>query len=349
MKKLPQKINVICNQPSNGEMLELALSDEDTLNTATEVWKTLNNLGFDATLTRLSPKTLEGALKPGTDLVFNLCEWTGFDYQNGVKVIQMLDREGIPHTGPDARGYKLSSSKIVAKRMMDKLKLPHSPWQLFTQDDEKLELRNFPLILKPSLEHGSVGISQDSVVTDEEDFRKQLAFLLQRFNQPVIAEEYIDGRELKITLLGNDDDLVMLPISEVIFLKGFSSKWKILTFPSKWIDTSVDYRKSKTVCPAAGIEESLKKQLREIALKAVENWGIHDYARMDLRMDKNGRVYILEIDAYPSLENEPGYAPIMSAAKLGWSYQDFIYKIVEASWRRTTNEEHKVERNFSTV
>jgi D-alanine-D-alanine ligase len=333
-KSIPRNIKVIYNPPTTGDRADVALLDADTARTAVSVWRALKNLGFDSEVVQIPFENLELLKKSKPDLVFNLCEWTGREIFKECELINYMEKIGQPYTGSGAGNYYVTTDKIAAKEEMDGLEIPTPQWQVFHTGDEALRLELFPLIVKPVYEHGSVGISQNSVVTEEGALRERVKHLIASYEQPVLAERFIAGRELKVTIVGNGSKALMLPLAEVVFAPDFNGRWKILTFPSKWMHETEEFRGSKTVCPPKGLSVAKVRELEQQMLLIYRKLGCRDYARYDVMFSDQGEVYILEVNSNPSLENEPGYGPILSAAKYGWNYEQLILEIVKAAWNR---------------
>lgn len=334
-KLFPRTINVIYNPPTLGERADVALLDADTARTAVSVWRALKNSGFESEMVQLPFENLELLEKMKADLIFNLCEWTGREIYKECELMKYMEEIGQPYTGSDAGNYYVTTDKIAAKEEMNRLGISTPSWQVFYTGNESLKLAEFPLIIKPVYEHGSVGISQNSVVTDEAGLRERVKHLVVTYDQPVLAEKFILGRELKVTVVGNGAETKILPLAEVVFGSDYDWKWNILTFPSKWMQETAEFRGCSTVCPPAGLSSNKVKLLERMMLSIYRKLGCRDYARYDVRLSDEGKAYILEVNSNPSLENEPQYAPILSAATYGWNYDEFITSIVKAAWLRS--------------
>ena len=195
---------------------------------------------------------------------------------------------------------------------------------------ENFNLR-FPVILKLLNEDASIGISEFSVVDDFEKLDKQLGFLQKMYRQDVIIEEYIEGRELNAAILGDS----VLPISEIEFKTLPDGLPKIVTYDGKWMADSVYYENTKPVCPAR-LNQTLKKRIEETALRAYEAMGCRDYARVDMRLDKNNVPFVIEVNPNPDISTDSGFARAASAA--GLSYPDLLAKIVGFALIRKRND-----------
>lgn len=184
---------------------------------------------------------------------------------------------------------------------------------------KKFKLK-FPVILKLLNEDASIGISEFSVVKEFAEFKKQSDFLFETYRQDIIAEEYIDGRELNVAILGN----TVLPISEIDFTGLPDELPKIVTYDGKWIAESVYYEYTKPKCPTE-LDRKTKKKVEVLALEAFSAMSCRDYARVDVRLDKSGKPYVIEVNPNPDISEDSGFARAASAK--GINYVDLLLTI----------------------
>ncbi|MHB8578352.1 MAG: D-alanine--D-alanine ligase family protein [Ignavibacteriaceae bacterium] len=196
--------------------------------------------------------------------------------------------------------------------------------------DIKFDL-NFPVILKLLKEDASIGISEFSVVEDLVDLKKHLNFLWETYNQEIIVEEYIDGREFNAAVLGD----IVLPISEINFDGLPVDLPKIVTYEGKWIEESVYYQNTKPECPAK-INKNLKSKIEKTALLAFNAMGCRDYARIDLRIDINGNPFVIEVNPNPDISTDSGFA--RASAAFGISYPELLRRIANFALTREKND-----------
>jgi D-alanine-D-alanine ligase len=159
----------------------------------------------------------------------------------------------------------------------------------------------FPAIVKPRFEDASLGMDRNSVVDDVAGLRKRVAKIVREFGSAIV-EEYVDGREFNVAVMGDR----VLAVSEIQFSPGLP---KIVTYAGKWDPKSSDYRGTVPVCPADAPPE-----VESIALSAVRELGCRGYARVDLRMDLSGRIFVLEVNPNPDLSCDAGMARSAKAA-----------------------------------
>jgi D-alanine-D-alanine ligase len=184
--------------------------------------------------------------------------------------------------------------------------------------------------VKPLLEDASVGIAQASVVEDDGGLAERVKFIHEKFRQAAIVEELIEGRELYVGLLGNDN-VQVLPIIEMTFGEQDLGEHRIATYKAKWDE---DYRKRKKIKNvfAKGLSEEVATKIGDICATAFHALWLHDYGRVDLRLTHDQEVYVLEVNPNPFLAYEHEMAN--AAEKAGMSYDDFIQRIVDEALAR---------------
>ena len=196
---------------------------------------------------------------------------------------------------------------------------------------EKSFTLKFPVILKLLTEDASIGISELSVVKNFKELKDHVNFLVSTYKQNVIAEEYIDGRELNVAILGNR----ALPISEIEFNGLPEGLPKIVTYDGKWIADSVYYENTKPKCPT-DLDARTKKRIETVALQAFDALGCRDYARIDIRLDENGIPFVIEINPNPDISSDSGFA--RAAAADGMSHSELLYTITKFALSRRIND-----------
>ena len=197
--------------------------------------------------------------------------------------------------------------------------------------NKKSFLLKFPVILKLLTEDASIGISEYSVVKNLTELKKHVRFLFDTYKQNIIAEEYIDGRELNVAILGNR----ALPISEIVFNGLPEGLPKIVTYDGKWIADSVYYENTKPKCPA-DLDAQTKKRIETLALKAYNVMGCRDYARVDIRLDENGIPFVIEVNPNPDISSDSGFA--RAAAADGMSHSELLFVITNFALSRRIHD-----------
>jgi D-alanine-D-alanine ligase len=190
----------------------------------------------------------------------------------------------------------------------------------------------FPLIVKPLQADASAGIAQASVVQDLTALRERVSFIHERFSQGAITEEFVDGRELYVGVIGNDEQLEILPITEMVFDKRRTRpEERIATQLAKW-DESYRERKGIRNVLARPLARPVRERIWQTCRTAYRALWLRDYARVDLRVTSDGRVWLIEANANPFISY--GHDMANAAAKAGMEYGDFIQRIVETAVAR---------------
>jgi D-alanine-D-alanine ligase len=196
------------------------------------------------------------------------------------------------------------------------------------EKDYKLK---YPVILKLLKEDASIGISEFSVVDNFINLSKQVAFLQRTYKQDILIEEFIDGRELNVAVLGNN----ILPISEIEFKTLPPGLPKIVTYDGKWMEDSVYFENTKPVCPAI-LNGKIKKRVERTAMLAFEAMGCRDYARIDIRLNEQNIPFVIEVNPNPDISTDSGFA--RAAAAAGLSYAEMLHCIANFAFIRKTND-----------
>ena len=275
---------------------------------------------FIQALKRLNPKC-----------IFNLCEslFGRSIWESNIPIL--LDLLNIPYTGSDGRTLALSLNKAQSKELLRAHGLPVPNFTVYQDKVDGLPSNvRFPLVVKPLQEDGSIGITFDSVVNNSSQLRRQVSRLLDQGFQPLIAEEYIEGRELNVGILGNENPQI-LPISEIDFSSLPSGYPKIVSYNSKWKVNSPEYKGTKPTIPAK-LDKKLQEKVEAVAMKAYTLLHCQGYARIDLRLSSDNVPYIIEVNPNPDISPEAGF--VRSAKKAGLSYEDLIISIVENATAR---------------
>lgn len=269
------------------------------------------------------------------DLVFNLCESMAGDPRNEPTFAGLLDLFGIPYTGADLPALAACLHKRRSKDILLGRGVPTPPHRFLANiadlADPTLAELDYPWFLKLAHEDASVGITEQNLVRDPAALRKRASDMMLEFEQPVLAERYIDGREINVTLIGNGDTLAMLPLHEIDFAAMPAGRPRIVSYAAKWEETHVDYAGTKPV-PLRDATPALVARCELAARGAWESHGLRDYARVDLRVDKDGQPWVIDVNPNPDISPDAGVA--RSAAVAGMSYVQMISKLADVAWRR---------------
>lgn len=269
----------------------------------------------------------------GPDVVFNLCESVYDDTRMEMNIPALLDLMYIPYTGSPPLTLGLCQDKAKVKGILLSQGVRTPRYQVFQRLPKGLEevCITLPAIVKPIHEDGSLGITRDSVVYEMEGLERQIRYVLEVYRQPALVEEYIDGREMNVGLIELNGKLETLPISEIDYSEFPAGMAKICGYDAKWDPKSIEYQKSKPVCPAP-VEPNLKRELESVAKEVYRLFECRDYARVDLRVDHEGRPYVIEVNPNPDISPESGMARAINAD--GMTYAEFVQGVVEKALRR---------------
>jgi len=268
-------------------------------------------------LEEFMPKVLKGE-RPG--MAFNL----SYGIQGQARythVPGILEMVGLPYVGSGPLAHALSLDKVVAKMIFIQNGLPTPKFVVFNPPNFDVPDLSYPLIVKPKNESVSMGMK---IVTNEDELREATQTLFKEFNQAVLVERYIEGREINVGLIGNNPPDV-LPPCEIIFGEPGV---RIYTIEDK---KGTSGRQIDWMCPAP-IGEELTQKVQEIAQKAFSALGCYDSARVDMRLDNEGNVYILELNSLPSLGAHGSYT--IAAEKAGLDFPALVNRLVEVASTR---------------
>lgn len=324
-------ITVLYNRGSQFELNEeQKITDEDTFKNVLHVNNVLINAGYNTNVVGITPKDINLINKIKSDLVFNLCEWAGKDFPLAVRVIEKLAENKIPYTGADAKSYLWGSDKMLMKKLFIRNSIP-TPRYLTMKNKITKELLKkilnltFPLIMKPAYEHCGIGIRDSSVLRNSENIVNRINDYKKIYQQPIIVEEFIEGREFQVTVLQNGITKV-LPPAEIIFAES-EGKEKIYSFGSKWEDSPEESVYEETIIP--NHREKIVQKIKLLAKKVFLKLKCKGYARLDLRVNEEN-INVLEVNVNPVLDPDPDYTMTASSHAIGWDYKDLVLEIAKA-------------------
>ena len=265
------------------------------------------------------------------ELVFNLLEEFGGKENGNIGVCAVLDLLGLRYTGSGPGESYLGQDKAVAKRMLAFENIQYPKFALFSQD-QGLETGGnlrMPLFVKPAALDASLGIGEKSLVHNARGLMERVLAVHQECNDDALAEEFIEGREFYVGVLGNAEPIA-LPVIEADFSGLPAGKPKIYDRKAKWEPGTPEHRGTTT--KVAEVEPELAARLQKVAVDAYRALRVRDYGRVDLRLSNSGEIYVLEVNASCYLEKSDEFATAAKAA--GISYVDLIRRIVELAVQR---------------
>ncbi len=320
------------NQPSSVDLSEVGVLEERE-----HVQEALQENGYKTSLFNMNSdikRLIQFIEEKDPDIIFNLCESVGDESTHEMFVAGIYELMGVPYTGAGAFTLGMCQNKARTKQALSFHKIRVPRFALYKNanevNEEEFELK-FPVIVKPSHEDASIGIDNGSVVDTIAGVRKRVRFIFQNFDQPSIVDEYIEGRELNVAIIGNRRPIV-LPISEIDFAGLPENYPRIVTYNAKWMEGTDEYKGTVGICPAQ-LPVEVERQAKEIALKCYRIMGCRDYARVDIRLDKNNNLHVIEINPNPDISDSAGFA--RSARAYGFSFDEIVNKIVEYALERT--------------
>lgn len=280
------------------------------------------------------PKAFADVKKADIDIAFNVCERINESSLLEPHAASILDTLQIPYTGSNPFTLALCIDKIRVKKLLTYHNIPTPKWDYAYSISDPIRTDfKYPLIVKPANTDNSIGITNDSVVTNKRDLVKQLEKIILEYKRPALIEEYIEGDEYDVSILGSEeDDLRVLPLSRSIFNKMPDGYWHIFPFEAKYSDSQI-YKNGITVQrPPKNISKKLSQLISEIALDTYNILDCHDYGRVEIRVDKNNNPYVLELNPNPSINK--GCCVPEVAKLVGMDYSDFIEEIIRLAIKR---------------
>jgi D-alanine-D-alanine ligase len=273
------------------------------------------------------------------DIVFNLLEEFDGIVTYDQHVVAFLELMRQPYTGCNPRGLLLSRDKTLAKQLLAFHRIATPQFAVFRRGARVHVPRKlrFPLFVKSTVEDASLGIAQASVVEDAARLKERIAFVHDQIRSDALVEEYIEGRELYVGILGNER-LTRLPVWEMVFGSLPDSLPAIATRKVKW-DKRYQAKYGITTHAATDLPPAVLATLDRLSRRIYRTLGLSGYARMDFRVNAQGQVYVLEANANPNLEAAEDFAE--SARAAGTSYGELLERLMDlglkyrAQWRAT--------------
>ncbi|MBA4320462.1 MAG: hypothetical protein C0412_18850 [Flavobacterium sp.] len=328
------RIGVACNfYDENSNEIE-----KDLTSVGKNIQKTLESKGYKVNFFDFNDfhKAIDEIRNKDIDLIFNVCERINDSSLLEPHVASIFDILRIPYTGSNPFTLSMCIDKIRVKILLNYYNIPTPKWDYAYSIDDKIrgDLK-YPLIIKPANTDNSIGITNNSVVNNKEELSRQIYRVIKELDSPVLVEEYIEGDEYDVTVIGNDEhDLRVLPLSRSIFTKMPLGYWHIYPYASKWSDDPA-YKMIDVQRPAKNISKRLESLLTEMALDTYNILDCHDYGRIEIRVDEQDNPYVLELNPNPSI-NINDCVP-KQAELIGMDYGKFLEEIIRMTIRRYKN------------
>jgi len=300
-----------------------AESEFDRPDTIRRIAEALEAVGWRVSRVEATTALPQWLLTHAMDFVFNIAEgWYGPHREAQVPAI--LESLRIPFTGSSSTTLALALDKALTKQVLACEGIPTPPWQLFTSSGAPLNpALRFPLIVKPNYEGSSKGILLEGVVRSEAELRAQVARVIARYRQDALVEEFIDGGELTVGVLGEE----ALPVLEIDFGSCAASgeyfySWRMKEFQGD----AARHLNPHFHCPAR-LDGATTRLVQDLAMRAHRALGCREFSRTDIRLGAGGRPFVLEVNPLPGFSPLESNFPIMARAA-GLSYQELIQRIV---------------------
>jgi D-alanine-D-alanine ligase len=298
-----------------------------------EIFEALEKLGDEPFYQVVDGKntTLTALARMEANLVFNLTESYAGDDTMDMNMAAYLDLLGASYTGAGPHALYLAQDKALAKKIFafHGIKTPYFATSYRGKLDHSHDIE-FPLIVKPTSEDGSIGIDATSVVNSVKELMEKIHYIQEEFDSPALIEEYIEGREIYASILGNDSPEV-LPLVELDLSRLPEGTPHIAGTDVKWEKETEAYKVTKAA-PVEDLPEPTVKRLSDTALAAYQALKLRDYGRIDMRLSKKGEVFVIEANPNPWLST--GAEFVMAARKAGRSYTQLIGEIVDLAMAR---------------
>jgi D-alanine-D-alanine ligase len=299
-----------------------------------EIFEALEELGHEPFYHVLDGRqsSLNALAKCGADLVFNLTESYAGDDTKDMNIAAYLDLIGMRYTGGGPHSLFLAQDKAIAKKMFafHGIRTPYFAIAFRGRIEHAHDIE-FPLIVKPMSEDGSIGIDADAVVTGVKQLMERVEYIQNEFDSPALIEEYIEGREIYVGIVGSYERATALPLVELDLSKLPKGTPRIASYDVKFEKHTEAYKLTKSGL-VNDLDEKTVTLLSETALTAYRAVKLRDYGRIDLRLSDKGKVYVIEANPNPWLSSKQEFA--MAAKASGRSYTQLIGEIVDMAMAR---------------
>jgi D-alanine-D-alanine ligase len=276
-------------------------------------------------------KLIGGLSRRKPDIVFNLMEMFGNNLLGASDVVGLLDLLRVCYTGGGPGEFYLQEDKALTKKLLAFDHLPYPDFAVFARDanlETGGQLR-LPLFVKPLRMDASIGINGKALVHSTTEMMERVLDIHKKVRDAALVEEYIEGREFYVGILGNREPIAFPPI-EMDFSGLPDGTPHILDSRAKWSKRSAEYKRTKAV--VADLPDELRAKVQKVALDAYRALRVRDYGRIDLRLTPTGEVYVIEVNASCYLEESSEFA--MAATAAGIEYPDLINRIVALAVER---------------
>lgn len=280
-------------------------------------------------------KLIGGIRRRKPDLVFNLMEMFGKNVLGDIGVVGLLQLLAVPYTGGGPGEFYLQQDKALTKKLLAFENLRFPDFAVFSPDADLETGGNLrlPLFVKPLRCDASIGIDGKSLVHDTREMMKRVLLIHEKVGDSALAEEFVEGREFHVGVLGNQNPQAFPPI-EIDYSGLPADKPHVLDAKAKWAENSVEYKGTRSVL--ADVPDELRARLQKVSVEAYRALRVRDYGRIDLRLTETGDIYVIEVNASCYLEKSSEFATAAAAA--GIDYPTLVNRIAELAVERHGKE-----------
>jgi D-alanine-D-alanine ligase len=285
---------------------------------------------------------VDGLKKRKPNLVFNLVESFGHDILGGqMGVAGLLDLLELPYTGGGPGEIFLQEDKALSKKLLAFETIPYPDFATFSPhaDFETGGNLRMPLFVKPLRMDASIGIDERSLVRNTQQLMERVLYIHRTFGDAALAEEYIEGREFYVGVIGNQE-LTAFPPLEMDFSGLNTGAVPIMDNEAKFDVQSARFQGTKAILP--DLEPALRARLQKVSLNAYRALRVRDYGRIDLRLTETGEIFVIEVNANCYLENNSEFAT--AGAAMGFDYPKLVNRIAELAlerWKQRSQAQRK--------
>ncbi|MEW6004741.1 MAG: ATP-grasp domain-containing protein [Stygiobacter sp.] len=311
-----------------------AYAEWDSVETINAIKNSLE-LFHDVIMIEANENAFENFRKHEIDIVFNVAECAN-GASREAQIPAMLDMLQIPYTGSDPLTLTTCLDKARTKEILSYYKIPTSKFLLVQSISDLIKFNlEFPVIIKPVAEGSSKGIFNSSFIKNYKDLEEKLSQLIKEYNQPFLVEEFLPGREFTVALIGNDDELEVLPIIELNLNELPKDLAPIYSYEAKWVVDTKDNPLNIFSCPA-NITSKLEKEISEIAKETFHVLRCKDWCRIDIRLDENEIPNVIEVNPLPGILPDPNDNSCFpkAARTAGMNYDEMINRVLLTAIKR---------------
>jgi len=333
------RIGIVHNEPvSIGQ--EFSEASHDVIVQVEAIEKTLGARGYSTTRIPFT-KDLEGFIQKvkiaGIQAAFNLCETVDEDPQLAGHPAAVLELTGIPFSGSPSVALMLTTDKLISKRILRAVGIRTPDYVVYDGFGSfHPGVLKYPVVAKPRFQDASIGIDQDSVFETKDRLLRDVADLYAQFGT-LIIEEFVEGREFNISLIGYPRPRT-LPIAEIDFAEFPRDLHRIVGYRAKWDRSSFEYNHTPRIFPKR-LPGELTANIEDTAIECFRLFMLRDYGRVDMRMDRAGKIHVLEVNANCCLSPDAGFAA--AAEHAGIPYSEMINDLLNCIMQRIEKHGNK--------